>query len=448
MPPIAFPTSLSLDNRKAGHEGALTESQVEMLKSMWLRLFALFEQSGEAIVRPQQNSSEPVKKSGGFLGFGAKKEEPVRDYFLGATIDPRWSSLPLEKALPMIPGSLLREAFWGMVATNNPDATILRFLRARKWDFDAAFNMLTNTLRWRLEMRINEIMSLGETGLIEELEKSKKGLGISFKEQLNRKMVTLGGPDRMGRGVCFVNVQVHHKDNQPLEIMKILTIYIMETSRLVCEYPIETVCIVFNLENFTLANMDFEVVKFLVSCFQAYYPETLGLACVHKAPWVFTKIWNLITPILDPVVASKIIFTKNVNELENYIDGGCLPIIITGDPNRPAVDDISTDRIPQAGQLSPPLSDPRVKAYWEAIADYERKTETWSKVREFGGDQDALDRLKLAQSYRVTRVKAERIMRGETIYHAKGLIYVNDNDRLIINYNTHTWGKEDITEWV
>lgn len=85
-----------------------------------------------------------------------------------------------------------------------------------------------------------------------------------------------------------MNVQVHHKENQPLEIMKLITIYIMETSRVICNYPMDTVCIVFNLENFTLSNMDFDAVKFLVECFQAYYPETLGLACVHKAPWVFS----------------------------------------------------------------------------------------------------------------------------------------------------------------
>lgn len=69
--------------------------------------------------------------------------------------------------------------------------------------------------------------------------------------------------------------------------MKLLTIYTMETSRILCGYPMDTLCLVFNLDNFTLANMDFEVVKFIVSCFQAYYPETLGMACVYKAPWVF-----------------------------------------------------------------------------------------------------------------------------------------------------------------
>ncbi|KAL0136463.1 CRAL-TRIO domain-containing protein [Mucor lusitanicus] len=449
MTSIVFPTTLSLDNRKPAHAGTLTADQVDMLKSMWMRLLTLFQQPGQEIQLPHRpESQDSTTKKGGFFGFGAKKEEPVHDYFLGATSDPRWTSLPLDKALPMIPGELLREAFWGMVATDNPDSTLLRFLRARKWDLDAAYNMLTNTLRWRLEMRINEIVSLGETGLIEELEKAKKGLGVAFKKQLEQKMVTLGGPDRRARGVCFVNVQVHHKDDQPLEIMKLLTIYVMETSRVICDYPMDTVCIVFNLENFTMANMDFEVVKFLVGCFQAYYPETLGLACVHKAPWVFSTIWNLITPILDPVVASKIVFTKNLEDLEKYVASDSLPIIITGDKSHPAMDDLKAETTPKAGYRLLPADDPRIKNYWDTVVDYEAKTENWCKTREFGGDEDAMDRLRLGQHYRVTRVKAEKIMRGETVYHVKGLIRIDDNDRLIINYNTSTWGEKDITDWV
>lgn len=199
---IVFPTTgeISLQHRKPAHAGALTAEQVNMLKSMWLRLLKLFEQVGDEIHFPERIKEEPVKK-GGFFGLGAKKEVPQQDYFLGATSDPRWTSLPLDKALPLIPGSLLREAFWGMVATDNPDSTMLRFLRARKWEIDAAYDMLTNTLRWRLEMRINEIVSLGETGLIEELNLTKKGLGDAFREQLKKKMVTLGGPDRQARGV-------------------------------------------------------------------------------------------------------------------------------------------------------------------------------------------------------------------------------------------------------
>ncbi|KAI7896465.1 CRAL-TRIO domain-containing protein [Mucor mucedo] len=445
---IVFPTGqITLDNRKPGHAGTLTADQVKSLKSLWVRLLDLFAQAGDTIHLPDHSHDRPVKK-GGFLGFGGKPQEAPHDYFIGATSDPRWTTLPLEKALPLIPGALLHEAFWGLVATDNPDSTLLRFLRARKWDLDASYNMLVNTLRWRLEVRTNEIVSLGETGLIEELEKAKPGLGISFKDKLDSKMVVLGGPDKSARGCCFVNVQVHHKDDQPLEIMKLITIYIMETSRVICNYPMDTVCIVFNLENFTLSNMDFEAVKFLVECFQAYYPETLGLACVHKAPWVFSTIWSLITPLLDPVVASKIVFTKNLDDLKKYIDAEGLPVIITGDKTKPSLDDLAPPRPPQAGPKCVPADTPVIRLYWETVNVYEIDTKQWCAVPEFGGDADALARLRLAQQYRIARIKAEKVLRGETSYHTKGLVSIDENDRLIINYNTGSWVKKDITEWV
>lgn len=162
----------------------------------------------------------------------------------------------------------------------------------------------------------------------------------------------------------------------------------------------------------------------------------------------FILVWNLITPILDPVVASKIVFTKNVEELEEYIAPDSLPIVITGDASRPALDDQELKHFPVAGSRLIPSDTPNIKLYWDTIDDFESKTEAWAKVPEFGGDEDALNRLRLGQNYRVTRVKAEKHLRGETSYHTKGLITIDDNDRLLINYNTSTWDKKDITDWV
>lgn len=73
------------------------------------------------------------------------------------------------------------------------------------------------------------------------------------------------------------------------------------------------------MSNFTLANMDYTPVKFMIKCFEANYPESLGAVLVHKAPWIFQGIWNIIKGWLDPVVAAKIHFTKTVEDLEQYI---------------------------------------------------------------------------------------------------------------------------------
>ncbi|KAG0167217.1 hypothetical protein DFQ28_006319 [Apophysomyces sp. BC1034] len=440
-------TSLTLENRAAGHAGCLTEKETESLKQLWLKLFELFKQPGTDFTPPPKTPEAPKKASGGFFGFG-KKEEKEADIFLGTTIDPQWMSLPLEKALPLIPGRMLRKTFWSMVSTDNPDSAVLRFLRARKWDFDAAYKMLANTLRWRLAMRVDDITALGESGLHEELNRLKPGMGEMFITQLHSGKATLGGPDKASRGICFINVQLHRKEEQTFEIIRLLTLYIMETSRLFCGHPMDNACIVFNLENFTLSNMDYDFVKFLISCLEAYYPETLGLCCIHKAPWVFSTVWSVISPLLDPVVASKIQFTKNLDELTQFIDIGSVPVIISGNPDKKTKDEATKVDPPKAGSLDRPNT-PAVQQYDKTVEDYELLTTEWAKIAtEPNDEKDALGRLEKGRWYRIDRIKAEVDLRAPTIYHAKGLINLTSEGRLHIDFGGENWVDQDVTERV
>jgi hypothetical protein len=79
-----------------------------------------------------------------------------------------------------------------------------------------------------------------------------------------------------------------------------------------------------------MSNMDYTPVKFLIKAFEAHYPESLGICLVHKAPWIFQGnpynktrlilgIWTIIKGWLDPVVASKVHFTRSVSDLEKFI---------------------------------------------------------------------------------------------------------------------------------
>ena len=73
------------------------------------------------------------------------------------------------------------------------------------------------------------------------------------------------------------------------------------------------------MTHFTMANMDYTPVKFMIKVFEANYPESLGTILVHKAPWLFQGIWKIIKGWLDPVVAAKVHFTNSVEDLEHYI---------------------------------------------------------------------------------------------------------------------------------
>ncbi|KAG1072422.1 hypothetical protein G6F42_025914 [Rhizopus arrhizus] len=204
-------------------------------------------------------------------------------------------------------------------------------------------------------------------------------MGDCFITQLNSGKAYLGGPDKAGRGICFINVNLHHKEDQPVEVIKLLTMYVMETSRVVVHQPVEAACIVFNMDGFTLKNMDFDFVKFLVTCFEAYYPETLGSCLIHRAPWVFSTVWNLITPLLDPVVATKIHFTKDYNELQNFVDSASLPGNITGDKDKKTLDEKKIDPVP-AGKLGTPTT-AAYQEYQNMIKEYQIETLEWTKAK-------------------------------------------------------------------
>lgn len=57
----------------------------------------------------------------------------------------------------------------------------------------------------------------------------------------------------------------------------------------------------------------------MIKCFEANYPESLGVVLVHKSPWIFHSIWKIIKGWLDPVVAGKVHFTKNIDELAEFV---------------------------------------------------------------------------------------------------------------------------------
>ena len=79
------------------------------------------------------------------------------------------------------------------------------------------------------------------------------------------------------------------------------------------------------MTDFSMANMDYTPVKFMIKCFEANYPESLGAVLVYKAPWIFSGIWKIIRGWLDPVVAGKVHFCDKVDDLEKFIEKSRIP---------------------------------------------------------------------------------------------------------------------------
>ena len=200
-------TTEPVADQPTGYINNLTPEQVQKLKQLWEKLFEIYDQQVDESPlstptgRSRQGSTDSKSSFGSF--FGKKKKVERESVFLTSTFNDAsgTSPAPLEEAIKGVSGKHLKDACWSAIGVDNPDALLLRFLRARKWDVDNAFTMLSAALRWRIEERVDEIIHLGEAGLREELERLDPGASKKWLDQFNSGKSFLGGPDKDGRPV-------------------------------------------------------------------------------------------------------------------------------------------------------------------------------------------------------------------------------------------------------
>ncbi|KAI1337934.1 CRAL/TRIO domain protein [Xylariaceae sp. FL0016] len=230
----------------------------------------------------------------------------------------------VQRTMTGITAPELRQAWLHMLKQENADALLLRFLRARKWDVSQAFAMLVSAITWRCKgSRVDdEINPKGDAWCA---EKQQTGRGQEQKDardfltQLRLGKVYIHGRDRLGRPIGYIHVALHKPGAQSEWVLEKLVVHTIETARCLFVPPVESACVLFDMTGFSLSNMEWFIVKFIIQCFEANYPECLGVLLIHNAPWVFSGLWKIIRGLLDPVVKAKVNFTQNVQDLEKWI---------------------------------------------------------------------------------------------------------------------------------
>jgi hypothetical protein len=231
----------------------------------------------------------------------------------------------IHSLLLKLPGNKLRSALLALLKQDHPDALLLRFLRAEKWNLPKAWIKLVKALNWRVnEYKVDEeVLFKGEAHAVEKSQmdedSSEKKDGEGFVIQLKTGKGHYHGCDRWNRPICIVRVELHDPSAQTQKALNDYIVHCIETVRLLQVSPVESMAVVFDLKSFTLANWDFTPVKFIIECFQEDYPESLGAMIFYNAPWIFSGMWKLIQGILDPGVAAKVHFISGVKALEDFI---------------------------------------------------------------------------------------------------------------------------------
>ncbi|KAK5107223.1 hypothetical protein LTR62_001631 [Meristemomyces frigidus] len=411
-----------------GRPGNLTPDQEARLKEMWavtLEVFGVMHDPDHAdtngTAKPPSEATTEKKKSK--LSLFGKKKNRLSTASTNSTEgnDKHGQNQEFQQALASQTPEQLREAFWSMTKHDHPDALLLRFLRARKWDVHAALIMLVSTMHWRSdEMHVDDsIMKEGEAHALHETTSSNptdKKEGADFMAQLRMGKSYLHGTDKDGRPCCYVRVKLHRQGEQSERSLERFTVYTIETARMMLRPPVDTATIVFDMTDFSMANMDYTPVKFMIKCFEANYPESLGSVLVYKSPWLFQGVWKIIKGWLDPVVAAKVHFASNVEDLSEWIPKAQIPRELGGNEDwtyayvepRDGENQLMDDTAAR---------DKILAERTELVNSYEAEVSSWISG---GGNGEGRGRIaqRLAENY----WQADPYLRAKSLYDRAGII--------------------------
>ncbi|KAI0337504.1 hypothetical protein BDW22DRAFT_1339708 [Trametopsis cervina] len=199
----------------------------------------------------------------------------------------------------------IQEEGWFVEERMN-NATLLRFLRARKFDLAKSKAMLEAAEQWRKDFGVDE--------LVKNFDFKEKALVDKYYPQYYHKMDKDGRPvyiEKLGKLDIKALYQITTPERQlqrlVFEYEKFLTERLPACSQAV-GHPVETSCTILDLGGVSLTN--FYRVKDYVSqaasIGQDRYPECMGKFYIINAPWAFSTVWGFIKPWLDEVTVSKI----------------------------------------------------------------------------------------------------------------------------------------------
>ncbi|KAI1847697.1 hypothetical protein JX265_009126 [Neoarthrinium moseri] len=453
-----------------GRLGNLTPEQEEKLFELWKLIFQICavedEDGGEAVAAdeapaPLQSrtstagSEKPKKKR---LGLFKKKDKKDKENTpeKAAALDGLKENDPDDKfghnkvfqeTLANRTPASIRDALWTMVKMDHPDQLVLRFLRARKWDVQKALVMLVSTMKWRQDAKVDDdIMLNGEEHfLLQEqqgaTEKDKK-FAKDFLDQMRLGKSFSYGIDKEGRPTTVVRARLHKAGDQSEESLERYTVYLIETNRMLLSAPVDTGTVIFDMTGFSMANMDYTPVKFMIQCFEANYPESLGVVLVHKAPWVFQGIWKIIRGWLDPVVASKVHFTNNVKDMSEFITPNRIPKELEGDD--PWAYEYVEPVVGENPKLKDTATRDKLLGERQVLYDqYEQKTHQWFKEK----DAEKRASIKAERNEVAKKLKdgywiLDPYVRSRSLYDRVGIL--NEGGKL----EYHVWNKSAPTNGV
>ncbi|TYG49869.1 hypothetical protein ES288_D10G128600v1 [Gossypium darwinii] len=217
-------------------------------------------------------------------------------------------------------------SIWGipLLADERSDVILLKFLRARDFKVKEAFTMLQNTIRWRKEFGIDELV---EQDFGNDLE----------------KVVFMHGFDKEGHPVCynvygeFQNKDLYQKtfsDEEKRQNFLRWRIQFLEKSIRKLDFSPGGICTIVQINDLKnspgLTKWELrQATKQALQLLQDNYPEFVARQVFINVPWWYLAVNKMTSPFLTQRTRSKFVFagpSKSAENLFRYIAAEQVPV--------------------------------------------------------------------------------------------------------------------------
>ncbi|CAE6487433.1 unnamed protein product [Rhizoctonia solani] len=223
------------------------------------------------------------------------------------------------------------------VPERHDDPTLLRFLRARKFDLVKSKEMIIACETWRKDFKVDDI--------VQNFDFKEKAEVDKYYPQYYHKMDKDGRPvyiEQLGKvdvkALSKITTQERQLQNLVLEYERFLHDRLPACSAAV-GHPVETSCTILDLKGVGISSF-YQVKDYVMQASnvgQNYYPETMGKFYIINAPYLFSTVWGFVKPWLDEVTVAKIAILGSdyKTKLVEQIPAENLPADLGGSCNCP-----------------------------------------------------------------------------------------------------------------
>lgn len=184
--------------------------------------------------------------------------------------------------------------------------TLLRFLRARKFNVELAKQMFIECEKWRKEFGVDY--------LVRNFKYDEKPKVFEYYPQYYHKTDKDGRPvyiEQLGKvdlnALYKITTGERMLQSLVVEYEKFADPRLPACSRKAGKL-LETSCTIFDLKGVGLTNVGsvYGYLRQASAISQNYYPERLGKLYIINAPWGFSTVFSVVKGFLDPVTVQKI----------------------------------------------------------------------------------------------------------------------------------------------